>query len=92
MVGGLLAQIIESRPGPWRRHGDRKKQAAAACVCLSIYQSVFWSIETTAQIRIGMTTYLKPGCSGTVIRALELLSCSSIFTISTLMLASASIR
>jgi len=32
--------------------------------------------EATPQILIGITTYLKPACSGTVIRALELLSCS----------------
>jgi hypothetical protein len=45
-----------------------------------------------AQMRIGITTYLKPGWSGTVNSALELLSCSSIFTISALLLASTSIR
>ena len=44
------------------------------------------------QMRIGITTYLKPTCSGTVISALELPSESSTFTISWLMLASASIR
>ena len=37
------------------------------------------------QIRIGITTYLKPGCSGTVISTLELVSCSSSLIISALM-------
>ena len=43
-------------------------------------------------MRIGITTYLKPARSGTVISALELVSCSSIFTISALMFDSASMR
>jgi hypothetical protein len=44
------------------------------------------------QMRIGITTYLNPARSGTVINALELLSCSSSLIISWVMLASASIR
>ena len=51
-----------------------------------------WSVCDCAQMRIGITTYLKPACSGTVINALELVSCSSSFTISTFMFISASIR
>ena len=45
-----------------------------------------------AQMRMGMTTYLNPVCSGIVINTLELVSCNSIFTISWLMLLSASIK
>ena len=57
-------------------------------VCFGVHQNV----GHLSQIRIGITTYLKPAWSGTVIKALELVSCSSIVTISWPMLASASIR
>jgi len=80
---GGLASSFEPEPPAWRGAGGSPWKGIDADA---------GSDRLGGQIRIGITTYLKPGCSGTVISALALLSCSSIVTRSWLTLESMSIR
>ena len=88
-----FAQLI-GRPAGWSRpcspcrRGCRRSRAS--CRCRRLLESSM--VLPRRQIRIGITTYLKPAWSGTVIRALELVSWSSTVTISWPMLVRASIR
>jgi hypothetical protein len=93
-VGDAVAQrrAVERTVGRLARHVGVRAGDLGRGVFLLFFGGHRGFLCSHAQIRMGMTTYLKPAWSGTVISALELVSCSSTVTISWPMLAKASIR
>ena len=93
-VGDAVAQrrAVERAVGRFACHVAVRAGDLGRGVFLFFFGGHRRFLGSQAQIRMGMTTYLKPAWSGTVMSALELVSCNSTVTISWPMLESASIR